>query len=180
MTTGNAVVTALTALCAALGGLVGLHLLDLDFKRAVTVVVVGGLFGVVVALGLLTVDRRPTPHRVPAAQREPAPAAPREPVRALAEPEPAAANRTWWSETPARPATAPPPASAEPRPSRDGYDVDSAVVAQCPRCGDFRLDLEQGADTYAFRCRNPRCGHRWEWRAGAPWPTTVVRRNLTG
>ncbi|MFJ6673908.1 hypothetical protein ACIQMJ_22595 [Actinosynnema sp. NPDC091369] len=171
MTARTPVVPALTAVCAALGALVGLRLLDLGFWRAVAVVLVGAVFGVGVALGLLTVDRRPTPHRVPAPQREP--------VRAHAEPEPEpepAANRTWWTETPARPTTA----SAERGPSRDGYDVDNAVVAQCPRCGDFRLDLEQDADTYAFHCRNPRCGHRWEWRAGAPWPTTVVRRNLTG
>ncbi|MFE9750488.1 hypothetical protein ACFYOT_36760 [Saccharothrix saharensis] len=180
MTTRNAMVPALTAVCAALGGLVGLQLLDLGFWRAVTVVFVGGFFGVVVALGLLTVDRLPAPHRMPVAQREPVRTAPPEPVGARAEPEPAAANRTWWSETPARTATGPPPASADPRPSRDGYDVDNSVVAQCPRCGDFRLDLEQDADTYAFHCRNPKCGHRWEWRAGAPWPTTVVRRNLTG
>lgn len=168
MSTRNAIVLVLTAVCAALGGLLGLQFVELGAWGSMGVVTVGVIFGVVVALGALTADPRPVRRIV-------APAA--EPVfsEAAATPEPAAGSRTWWTETPA------PPTAADPRPApTQGYDVGRAVVAQCPRCGDFRLDLAQDADAYAFHCRNPKCGHRWEWRAGTPWPTTVIRRNLTG
>lgn len=178
MTTRNAIVLALTAVCAAAGGLIGLRTWDLDLWRSVTVVVVGALLGVLLAFGVLTTDRRPvtrTHHPTPAV-------AEREPVFAQAasssEPETKPANRTWWAEAPAPPATT--TATRPQEPPRQGYDVDRAVVAQCPRCGDFRLDLKQDGESCAFHCRNPNCGHRWEWRAGTPWPTTVVRRNLTG
>jgi hypothetical protein len=171
MSTRNAIVLVLTAVCAALGGLLGLRLVELGAWRSMGVVTVGVIFGVVVALGVLTAERQPVRRTV-----LPAPARPVF-AEAVPTPEPAAGNRTWWTETPT-PATAA-PADPQPPPGQ-GYDVGRAVVAQCPRCGDFRLDLAQDADSYAFHCRNPNCGHRWEWRAGAPWPTTVVRRNLTG
>ncbi|MEU4447675.1 hypothetical protein AB0K14_35765 [Actinosynnema sp. NPDC050801] len=192
--------TALTTGCAAIGALIGVQFWDLGAWRVVTVVAVGTVLGAVVALGLLTVDRRPrvraatSPEPAPpppttpttAPTRIPTPAAtPAAPSTPTTTPNPAApqaapptpaTGRTWWTE--ARPTTVPadrrdmvPPAA---------HEVDRAVVAQCPRCGDFRLDLTEDGDTYAFRCRNPDCGNRWEWRADAPWPTTVVRRNLTG
>ncbi|MCE6997165.1 hypothetical protein LZG04_20505 [Saccharothrix sp. S26] len=175
MTTRNANILLVTALGGVVGGLLGCQFLDLGFWRSVGVVAGGTVFGVAVALGLLTADRRPVTR-----PRRTVPVAPdREPVFArAAEPEPAAANRTWWTEAPARPASG--PADPAPTPPDDGHDVGRAVIAQCPRCGDFRLDLQQRADAYAFHCRNPRCGHRWEWRAGTPWPMTVIRRNLTG
>jgi hypothetical protein len=176
MTTRNAIVLALTAVCAAVGGLIGLQLWDLDFWRSVAVVVVGVLLGVLLAFGVLTTDRRPVTrtHHETVAEREPVFA------RAASSPEPETtpANRTWWTEAPEPPATT--TATRPHEPPRQGYDVDRAVVAQCPRCGDFRLDLKQDGDSCAFHCRNPNCGHRWKWRAGTPWPTTVVRRNLTG
>lgn len=169
MTTRNAIVLVLTAVCATAGALIGLQSWDLDLWRSVTVVVVGALLGVALAFGLLTTDHREVTriHRVApgAAEREPLPARPTEPGTKP--------DRTWWTETPTPPST---PRHETPK----GYDVDRAVVAQCPRCGDFRLDLKQDGDSCAFHCRNPNCGHRWEWRAGAPWPTTVIRRNLTG
>lgn len=164
MSTRDAVVPALTAVGAALGALLALQLVDLGIWWTLAVVAVGVALGVVVALGPLTADRRAT-------------ARPRNAVPARAAPvtRPATSDRTWWTETPARRATD----RTGPEPTRNGYAVDRAVVAQCPRCGDFRLDVNQDADAYAFHCRNPNCGHRWEWHAGAPWPTTVVRRNLT-
>ncbi|MFD0201951.1 MULTISPECIES: hypothetical protein [Saccharothrix] len=163
MSTRDTVVPALTAVGAALGALIGLQLVDLGPWRSSGVVAVGVVLGVLVALGPLTVDRRATTR-------------PRNTVPVRPATQAASPNRTWWTETPARQATVP----TGPEHARDGREVDRAVVAQCPRCGDFRLDVTQDADAYAFRCRNPRCGHRWEWHAGAPWPTTVVRRNLTG
>lgn len=182
MSTRNAIVLGVTAVCAALGAWIGLLFWTLDPLPWVAVVGIGAVLGVVVAFGL-TVDRRRVTRTVAPAsvQREPV-SARVSPAPVLAptpapEPTPQPANRTWWRETPA--ATGPSAPSA-PRPAQEGYDVDRAVVAQCPRCGDFRLDLKQDGDACAFHCRNPNCGHRWEWRAGTPWPTTVVRRNLTG
>jgi len=94
------------------------------------------------------------------------------------------ASRQWWAETPSaaapsdrrepsalRPGPAPPPSS---------YDVESALIAQCPRCGEFRLDVSHVARAYAFRCRNESCGNSWSWTPGTPWPPVVVRRNLPG
>lgn len=176
MTTRNAIVLVLTAVCATAGALAGLQVWDLNLWRSVMVVLVGAFLGVVLAFGLLTTDRRVVRLGHPVAEREPVPAP---------STEPGTKPRAWWTETPT---TAPPPRHESPPQGHHvdqavvahGYDVDRAVVAQCPRCGDFRLDLKQDGDSCAFHCRNPRCGHRWEWRAGAPWPTTVVRRNLTG
>lgn len=179
MATRNPIVLVLTAVCAAAGALTGLQVWDLGFWRSTAVVVVGALLGVLLAFGLLTTDRRvitPNHHPPPVpAEREPAFTHATPSSGSQSQPE-AKSVRTWWTETPAAPATAP----TRPHEPGQGYDVARAVVAQCPRCGDFRLDLEQDGDACAFHCRNPNCGHRWEWRAGTPWPTTVVRRNLTG
>jgi len=60
---------------------------------------------------------------------------------------------------------APPPA-----PDLASY-VDSARIVQCPRCGEFRIDVTQAGSGYAFRCRVD--DHRWEWQAGTPWPETI-------
>ncbi|MGM1058689.1 hypothetical protein [Saccharothrix sp. Mg75] len=85
-------------------------------------------------------------------------------------------GREWWTESPpADPGGGEPAAAPPPR-----HEVTRAVVAQCPHCGGFQLDVRQDGDTYEFDCRDPRCRYRWSWRAGDAWPTTVVRRNLNG
>ncbi|WP_158845927.1 hypothetical protein [Saccharothrix deserti] len=204
MTTKSVVVVSLTVVCATAGGLLGSRLRYLDTSQSVVLVAVSALLGFAVAIGLLTTERRSVPkaepETEPETEREPETgtgAAPVSPpvfehptddtslspvfVHPTPSPEPARSgnNRPWWTETPGRPAAVrtEQPAAATPLTS---YDANRAVVAQCPHCGDFRLDVEQHGDAYAFHCRNPNCGHRWEWSAGAPWPTTVVRRNLTG
>jgi hypothetical protein len=64
----------------------------------------------------------------------------------------------------------------------DTYDVPGARpsgtqpvrrVVQCPRCGDFDIDLRAERASFAFACRA--CRHTWTWAVGRPWPTTVVR-----
>lgn len=57
-------------------------------------------------------------------------------------------------------------------------DVASDLIAQCPRCGEFRLDVNEVARAYAFQCRNGPCGNTWSWTPGTSWPPVVVRRNL--
>ncbi|HEV7653017.1 MAG TPA: hypothetical protein VGP26_33085 [Actinophytocola sp.] len=88
------------------------------------------------------------------------------------------AGGQWWNKS--APAAAAghdsPPAPDLPSHVADG----TALVAQCPNCGDFRIDVHRADPGYAFRCRNPQCGEEWRWTPGTPWPSVVVRRNLTG
>lgn len=90
----------------------------------------------------------------------------------------------WWPESPSVAAPAdrqePPAGRRSPAPPLSGYDAESALIAQCPRCGEFRLDVRQVAQDYAFECRNESCGNIWSWTPGTPWPPVVVRRNLSG
>jgi hypothetical protein len=46
-------------------------------------------------------------------------------------------------------------------------------VVQCPRCGDFGVDVSSANQSFSFACRS--CHHTWTWRSGRPWPATVVR-----
>lgn len=177
--------TALTVVSGVAGGLLAAQVWDLDLWRLLVVLAVGTSLGVSVAWATTERARQP----VPRVGREPLrpPQAERRPVSDQAvpmpkpEPQPqpsASGGRTWWNETPARaPDTRVEAGTAASPPD---YDPDRAVVAQCPRCADFQLDVQRDGDAYAFHCRNPNCGHRWTWRAGSAWPTTVVRRNLTG
>lgn len=106
--------------------------------------------------------------------------------------------RQWWNErrgasaashatdTGATPPDAgqadgsqPSPSRVVPAPPLSSYDPASALIAQCPRCGEFRLDVSASSPGYAFRCVIG-CGNRWEWTPGTPWPPVVVRRNLSG
>jgi len=81
----------------------------------------------------------------------------------------------WWLQ----PAAPPPPASSAgrpaPAPDLSTY-LDSAVIAQCPRCGAFDLDVDHGRDPWAFQCRA--CNNKWAWRPGVPWPEVRVAPRL--
>jgi hypothetical protein len=94
------------------------------------------------------------------------------------------ATSQWWAESPSAAAPAdrqePPAGRRSPAPPLSDYDAESALIAQCPRCGEFRLDVHQVAQDYAFTCRNGSCGNTWSWTPGTPWPPVVVRRNLPG
>jgi hypothetical protein len=86
---------------------------------------------------------------------------------------------SWWNggptdrtvdRAPARTAPARPPA-----PDLGTYRRPVRTV-QCPRCGAFRVDVQETAGDqgggFAFRCRID--DHTWTWRAGTAWPVTVV------
>lgn len=82
----------------------------------------------------------------------------------------------WWTRTtPARSTDVQMLASDLPPPLHS-YTTTPGLIAQCPRCGDFRLDVAQDDPDYRFRCRH--CAHLWRWTSGTPWPAVVVRRNL--
>jgi len=88
------------------------------------------------------------------------------------------ADKSWWDA--AQGAPPPPPSSdaqREPAPDLSSY-LGSTLIAQCPRCGAFRLDFRRARSGWDFRCES--CGHVWSWQPGSPWPLVRVaprRRN---
>jgi hypothetical protein len=81
-----------------------------------------------------------------------------------------AAGGQWWGQASPQHQARPEPGAPPPAPDLASY-VDSARIVQCPRCGEFRIDVAQAGSGYAFRCRVD--DHRWEWQAGTPWPATI-------
>ncbi len=174
------------ALAALVGGLLAALVLaglrTIDNKPALVLIVLAAVVFCVLAV----------------ASRPAAPSASSAPARAYAPappPQPAAFS---WSQTPATgngyaipkwSATAPAPdARPEPEPSlpiaiaavsvRDGRRLPMPAtgttrVVQCPRCGDFAVDVGPRGPGFAFRCHC--CGHEWRWAPGAAWPVSVVR-----
>ncbi len=76
----------------------------------------------------------------------------------------------WWDSAQA----APPPSSGAkraPAPDLSTY-LASTFVAQCPRCGAFRLDIRRARRAWDFRCEA--CEYTWTWQPGTPWPPVRV------
>jgi hypothetical protein len=129
--------------------------------------------------------RSPVPYAAP-------PAEPAKVVLPLPREDAASASRSsprqWWTEQ--QPTNAVTSAAGQsnrregsprkrtPAPPLSSYDAGSALIAQCPRCGEFRMDVHNTSAGYAFRCA--RCGNTWGWTPGTPWPPVVVRRRLPG
>jgi hypothetical protein len=82
-----------------------------------------------------------------------------------------AAAPSWWDAAQGAP---PPPSSAAkraPAPDLSTY-LASTFIAQCPRCGAFRLDLRRARSGWDFRCES--CEYSWTWQPGTPWPPVRV------
>lgn len=80
------------------------------------------------------------------------------------------ADAPWWDS--AQPAPAPSAgAQRAPAPDLSTY-LASTFIAQCPRCGAFRLDIRRARSAWDFRCEV--CGHTWSWQPGTPWPPVRV------
>ncbi len=76
----------------------------------------------------------------------------------------------WWDS--AHPAPAPSAgAKRAPAPDLSTY-LASTFIAQCPRCGGFRLDIRRGRSGWNFRCEA--CENTWTWQPGTPWPPVRV------
>jgi hypothetical protein len=76
----------------------------------------------------------------------------------------------WWDS--AHPAPAPSAgAKRAPAPDLSTY-LASTFIAQCPRCGAFRLDIRSGRSGWNFRCEA--CENTWTWQPGTPWPPVRV------
>jgi hypothetical protein len=195
----QAVILALTILSGLAGASLASAFLNVGTGTAVFIVDIGAAVGAAVAYLLLTADSpvtrtlpppirpndqslwRPPPAQSQLPQQPPQPAPPRpsQLTVPLAGGNAPSGGRQWWTE---RNSTATPRDGAmavTDAPPLSSYRPQDALIAQCPRCGDFRIDaVRQGGD-YAFRCRNERCANTWTWTPGTPWPAVVVRRNLT-
>jgi hypothetical protein len=80
------------------------------------------------------------------------------------------ADAPWWDA--AQPAPAPSAgAKRAPAPDLSTY-LASTFIAQCPRCGAFRLDIRRGRNSWNFRCEA--CENTWTWQPGTPWPPVRV------
>jgi hypothetical protein len=55
-------------------------------------------------------------------------------------------------------------------------DVAVTQIVQCPRCGDFAVEVRNQKPGFALSCKV--CGNDWRWKPGSAWPTTVVRPRL--
>ena len=93
---------------------------------------------------------------------------PAQPGRGHARP---GADSSWWNA--AQGAPPPPSSDAQRRPAPDlSSYLGSTLIAQCPRCGAFRLDFRRARSGWDFRCES--CGHVWTWLPGSPWPLVRV------
>ena len=80
------------------------------------------------------------------------------------------AEAPWWDSAQGKPA---PSAGAKrvPAPDLSTY-LGSTFIAQCPRCGAFRLDIRRPRSAWDFRCEV--CEYTWSWQPGTPWPPVRV------
>jgi hypothetical protein len=84
-------------------------------------------------------------------------------------------TKSWWNPGEPRPTAGAAAAEVPVTPDLSSY-LDSALVAQCPNCGSFRMDTDQTAPEWRFRCQE--CQQIWAWRPGNPWPAIQVRPRL--
>jgi hypothetical protein len=79
-------------------------------------------------------------------------------------------NAPWWDSAQAPPSPSP-GAKRAPAPDLSTY-LASTFIAQCPRCGGFRLDIRRAGNSWDFRCES--CDYTWTWQPGTPWPPVRV------
>jgi len=192
------VLWALLVVAAALvGGLAAAALVHVSIVVAVIVGVVAGGIAVAVfrssgrpaqwpaaapsdgALATPTIPVSPVPaERIPAervpAERVPAETVvqllPAQPGRGHGHPRPGA-NQDWWNAAQGAPPAPSSEAERRPAPDLSSY-LGSTLIAQCPRCGAFRLDFRRARSGWDFRCES--CGHVWTWQPDSPWPAVRV------
>ena len=174
---------ALLVIAAALvGGLAAAALVHTSLVIAVAVAVVLG--AIAVAVFRSPAPERPAPGRAGFAdpRRQPSGPAPSRGqagtvVELLPLQTPPGANnsrsagQSWWDAAAGPP---PPPSSAAqraPAPDLSTY-LASTFIAQCPRCGAFRLDARRAPNGWDFHCES--CEYIWAWQPGTPWPPVRV------
>jgi hypothetical protein len=85
-------------------------------------------------------------------------------------PLPGAPDTPWWDSAQGPPSPSP-GAQRAPAPDLSTY-LAATFIAQCPRCGGFRLDIKRGRKAWDFRCES--CENTWTWQPGTPWPPVRV------
>jgi rubredoxin len=136
------------------------------------------------ALATPTIPVSPVPaERVPAervpAERGPAERVPAETVVQLLPAQPGrghghprpGADQDWWNAAQGAPPAPSSGAERRPAPDLSSY-LGSTLIAQCPRCGAFRLDFRHARSGWDFRCES--CGNVWTWQPDSPWPVVRV------
>jgi hypothetical protein len=92
-------------------------------------------------------------------------------VRVLQQP----GSRPWWEDDRPAGAAGRRGRAAAPRAVDLSKYLDQALIAQCPHCGSFRIDVDNRAAVWGFRCQE--CRQEWGWQPGTPWPAIHVRPN---
>jgi hypothetical protein len=176
------------ALAALAGGLLAALVLGgvrtIDNKPALALIVLAAVVFCVLAVA----SRPPVPRQASAPTRtyEPPPAPPAQ-AAAFSWSQPSTTGNGYataqWSTTAPAPEAPPAPERSLPVATaavsvRDGTGVaipaaGAIRVVQCPRCGDFAVEVGRRAPDFAFGCH--RCGHEWRWAPGTSWPVSVVR-----
>jgi hypothetical protein len=77
----------------------------------------------------------------------------------------------WWDSAQGAPPAPSAGAQRVPAPDLSTY-LASTFIAQCPRCGAFRLDIRKARNDWDFRCEA--CEYIWTWQPGTPWPPVRV------
>ena len=77
----------------------------------------------------------------------------------------------WWDSAQGGPPAPSPGAKRAPAPDLSTY-LASTFIAQCPRCGAFRLDIRRARNGWDFHCEA--CEYTWTWQPGTPWPPVRV------
>ena len=77
----------------------------------------------------------------------------------------------WWDAAQGAPPRSSQAAQRAPAPDLSTY-LASTFIAQCPRCGAFRLDIARARSGWDFRCES--CEYVWTWQPGTPWPPVRV------
>ena len=77
----------------------------------------------------------------------------------------------WWDSAQGGPPAPSPGAKRVPAPDLSTY-LASTFIAQCPRCGAFRLDIRRARNGWDFHCEA--CEYTWTWQPGTPWPPVRV------
>jgi hypothetical protein len=108
------------------------------------------------------------------------PGVPARPVARLVQPPPGGQSdgEAWWQGHVADRAPERTGSQPAPRAVSLSHFIDRAQIAQCPRCGAFRIDVDDRASEWLFECRE--CRQRWTWQPGTPWPDIQVRPEARG
>jgi hypothetical protein len=85
--------------------------------------------------------------------------------------QPEGPDAPWWDSAQGAPPPPSPGGKRAPAPDLSTY-LAATFIAQCPRCGGFRLDIRRGGSAWDFRCES--CEYTWTWQPGTSWPPVRV------